>query len=215
VRFPGGTPQPSIFYVRRPMAKKTKSHNNGRCALTGDGFSMVPMVMQKSVAFQSLTVSAIRVLLYFIWKSWWAKAETPGGGTGSPTFRFTHAEAKAELNMCPQKFNQAKKKLIETGFIVCVAPGGLRGQDRAASVYRLSDGWKHWGADRAKAPAQKARTGRGKFRTKPKAQDVPPDADDNNPQFPTPAPAVAPPVRPQECPDSIPAEDEDDGNPFR
>ena len=176
---------------------------------------MVPEAMMKSGAFQSLTASAHRVLLRCLLLNYRATSNRSPRDTSGPIFRFTNSEAGAELGMHPQTFSNAKKELEKKGFIVWVSRGGLQGPDKAASVYRLSDGWKHWGADRAKAPAQKARTGRGKFRTKPKAQDVPPDADDNNPQFPTPAPAVAPPVRPQECPDSIPAEDEDDGNPFR
>ena len=88
-------------------------------------FSRVETAMQKSAAFQSLSASALRVLLWAINKNY--KAVSKAGAPGKPTFKLTNAEAKNDYGLSSTTFTNAKNQLEEKGFLEWVQRGGLKG----------------------------------------------------------------------------------------
>lgn len=123
---------------------RNKTLKNGRNAGKLGGFSTMPVDMQKSPAFQSLSASALRLLLWFIFKSY--KAGTQNEKIQRPVFKVTNREALAELGMSAQTFSRAKQELADKGFMEWVKRGGLRGANGVASEFALSDEWKSWTA---------------------------------------------------------------------
>jgi hypothetical protein len=115
----------------------------GRSAKKVGGFSPVPTDMQKSPAFHSLTGSAVRVLLWCIFKNYKSATASDTEST-RPTFKLTNREAKQELGMHAQTFSRAKKELADKGFIKWVKHGGLKGCNGVASEFCLSGGYKTW-----------------------------------------------------------------------
>lgn len=128
------------------MAKKIKSLPNGRSVSKGPGFSRVPVEMQEASAFQSLTASALRVLLYCLRLSYGAATDPkrPKGSTAKPTFALTNKMARDILGMSPQTFSRAKKELAEKGFIEWAVRGGLQGCNGVASRFSLSSRYMDW-----------------------------------------------------------------------
>lgn len=107
------------------------------------GFSRVTTDMQTSAAFKSLTASALRVLLWCIWKNY-KSATASRLPHGPPTFKLTNREARSELDLTAETFSRAKKELEQKGFLEWVTHGGLLGCNGVASEYRLSGRWKQW-----------------------------------------------------------------------
>lgn len=124
------------------MAKR-KTLKNGRNAGKSGAFSAVPAEMQRSPAFRSLPASALRVLLWCLFKHYKA-ANTDGRPSGRPTFKLTNKEAKDSLTMNAQTFSRAKELLAEKGFIKWTLRGGLKGCNGVASEFMLIDDWKSW-----------------------------------------------------------------------
>ena len=120
------------------MAKAPK---NG--AQASDGFSRATIEMQGSAAFQSLTGSAIRLMLWFDFVRFLRLCDRPKGEKGNPSFTFTVGQAKAKLGMNRATFSRAKEELREKGFIAW-EPGGLRGLDGVPSEHKFSDRWKDY-----------------------------------------------------------------------
>ena len=125
------------------MVTKLKPLKNGR-SICGDGFSRVSTEMQNSAAFRSLSKSALRVLIWGIWKQYNAATNRGKGDSGNPRFRLTNAEAKTKLGMGSSTFSNAKAELIEKGFWTCPRRGGLKGCNGVASEFELSSDWRQW-----------------------------------------------------------------------
>lgn len=125
------------------MAKKEKLFKNGRNAKQKGGFSRVTAEMQHSQAFQALTASALRVLLWCLFKNF-KSASSEEKFVSRPVFKFTHGEAKKELGMHSQTFSRAKQELADKGFIRWVKRGGLKGCNGVASEFALSSDWENW-----------------------------------------------------------------------
>lgn len=126
------------------MVTKRKSLKNGRDLKVGEGFSRITTEMQKSPAFRSLTTSALRVLLWGLWKHYNAATNRCKGDAGGPRFRLTNAEALEKLEMGSATFSRAKAELIEKGFWAYAKRGGLKGCNGIASEFELSGDWKRW-----------------------------------------------------------------------
>ena len=113
-----------------------KLHRNGRDKKAAGGLSQIKTDMQKSAAFKSLTASAIRVLLYGFFLSYYAATRS----TGRPVFKFTNKTARETLGMNQQTFTRAKQELADKGFLEGVKRGGLKGCNGIASEFALSGG---------------------------------------------------------------------------
>ena len=59
-------------------------------------------------------------------------------------FPFTYPEAK-KLGFAKGTWARVLRDLVENGFIDPVSKGGLRGNGKSASQFRLSDRWKQYG----------------------------------------------------------------------
>jgi hypothetical protein len=124
---------------------KTETLKNGRDRLKiGEGFSRITTDMQRSEAFQSLSASAVRVLLWSLWLNYNTATTRSEGKTEKPRFKFTNAEASEKLSMGSAKFSRAKEELSEKGFLSWVKRGGLKGCNGVCSEYMLSGDWKTW-----------------------------------------------------------------------
>lgn len=105
-------------------------------------FSRIEVAMQKSAAFQSLSASAIRVLLWAITQNF--KSATRNDFNVKPDFKMTNVEAKKNYNLNSATFTKAKKQLEDRGFIEWVQRGGLKGCNGVCSRFCLSSKWKDW-----------------------------------------------------------------------
>lgn len=99
--------------------------------------------MQRSPAFQSLTASALRVLLWCMFKNF-KTATSVDHISGRPTFKLTNVEAKNELSLNQTTFSRAKQELDDKGFIEWIVRGGLKGCNGVASKFAMSSDWKKW-----------------------------------------------------------------------
>lgn len=64
--------------------------------------------------------------------------------SGGHVFDFTYAEAK-KLGFARRTFSEIINDVNAKGFIDIVEHGGMRGQRRSNSKYRLSERWKDYG----------------------------------------------------------------------
>jgi DNA-binding transcriptional ArsR family regulator len=123
---------------------------NNKYRLRRDVF--VPWDILDSEAFDTLSVTGIKVLLRFLQKRKWAKLHKKtvymNGGLS-----FTYAEAEG-LGISTAQFHRTLKKLYEVGFVDIEHQGG--GVARDYSRYALSNRWKNYGTDSFK-PVEKKR----------------------------------------------------------
>jgi hypothetical protein len=122
--------------------RKQKPNAHGRSTGNVGGFSRVSTDIQKSPAFQSLTASAMRVLLWAINKNY--QTGTKSDTVGKPIFKLTNAEAKNDYGLNSTTFTNAKNHLEEKGFLEWVTRGGLKGSNGVCSTFCLSGEWKKW-----------------------------------------------------------------------
>lgn len=121
---------------------KNRADAHGRSKKPVGGFSRITTDMQRTVAFQSLTGSALRVLMWACFRNFNAATNTTA--SEKPKFKFTNAEAKSKLGMNSSTFSRAKNELNEKGFIDWAKRGGLKGVNGAPSLYCLSGKYKDW-----------------------------------------------------------------------
>lgn len=121
---------------------KNRADAHGRSKYPVGGFSRITTDMQRTVAFQSLTGSALRVLIWADFRNY--NAITNTAASKKPTFKFTNTEAKSKLGMNSSTFSRAKDELCKKGFIDWVKRGGLNGCNGAPSLYCLSGKYKDW-----------------------------------------------------------------------
>ncbi len=129
-----------IRVARGGGLERSKLLKNGRTAYRAGGFSRIPTDMQQSLAYRSLTASALKVLIWSLFKAY--KAGSLEKTSCSPTFKFTNAEAKDVLGMNQTTFSRAKQELANKGFLDWVTRGGLKGVNGVASEFSLSGRWK-------------------------------------------------------------------------
>ena len=98
----------------------------------------VPMIypMLKSEAFKSLSTTAKVAYLYF-------EMDRKNGHQTEFILTFPQAQ-KYGVCASPETFNKAKRELVEKGFLDPFEPGGLN----QPAIFRLSNRWKWYGADR-------------------------------------------------------------------
>jgi len=126
----------------KPMMCRAKQKPDARGRSTGavGSFSRVDLDMQKSAAFQSLTASALRILIWALFRNY--NANKADGSR--PKFTMTNADAKRHCCMNPSTFTRAKEELSEKGFLEWAQRGGLKGVNGVCSTYMLSGEWKKW-----------------------------------------------------------------------
>ena len=130
---------------------KQRVNAKGRNTYNVGAFSSVPIDMQKSAAFQSLSPSALRVLLWALNKNY--KAATKIDASGKQSFKLTNSEALKDYGLNSATFTNAKKQLEEKGFLEWVKRGGLKGCNGVCSTFCLSGKWKTWIAPPKKTSA--------------------------------------------------------------
>lgn len=94
-----------------------------------------------SRAFQELSPSAVKALIYFRWIQGVVKKKT---GDPTASFDFTYDEAES-YGFARRTFSRVVQQLVDTGFIDIVRQGGLRGCGRSNSHYKASERWRLYG----------------------------------------------------------------------
>jgi len=131
------------------LAKHKATLKNGRSAKSPpEQFSRVLVAMQESAAFQSLTASALRLLIRFIAISGAAGTAGRKDKLGRALFTFSNADALRYCALKADAFSRAKDELHAKGFMEWVERGGpvsltAEGQGKH-SVYRLTSSWKEY-----------------------------------------------------------------------
>ena len=124
------------------IRSRKRANATGRNTSRSGAFSMIDVSMQKSEAFQSLSASAIRVLLWALINNY--KMATKFQGSGKPSFKLTNSEAKKEYGLNSTTFTNAKNQLEDRGFLEWTRRGGLKGCNGVCSTFCLSGKWKEW-----------------------------------------------------------------------
>ena len=91
-----------------------------------------------SKSYQELNFASAKVLPYFLGKP---KLRFDDPNYYESVFNFSYGEAE-KLGFARETFSRSVKDLQEKGFIVKVCSGGLRGDSKSYSKYRLNDEWK-------------------------------------------------------------------------
>jgi hypothetical protein len=135
-----------------------------------NGFSRATTEMQQSVAFQSLTANALRLLLWCDFKNYNAATNKRVMDSAKRVFKLTYAEVQERLGMSRPTVTRAKDELLEKGFLECTVQGGLRGVNGVASEYALANKWRKWKPPiERRNDMKKARAAKGKKQTPSKA----------------------------------------------
>ena len=91
-----------------------------------------------SQAYQQLNFASAKLLPYLLGKP---KLRFDDLNYYESIFNFSYGEAE-KLGFARQTFSRCVKDLQESGFLVKVSSGGLRGDSKSYSKYRLSKDWK-------------------------------------------------------------------------
>lgn len=91
-----------------------------------------------SPAYRQLNFASAKLLPYLLGKP---KLRFDDRNYYESVFNFSYGEAES-LGFARQTFSRCVKDLQESGFLVKVSSGGLRGDSKSYSKYRLSRGWK-------------------------------------------------------------------------
>jgi hypothetical protein len=116
------------------MSNKRKYHN-------GHGFVSLDLTLLNHKAFTSLPFAARAMLPYF-----YAKVKKPleDPAKWSTSFPFPYGEAN-RYGCARRTFFKVLCDLMARGFIDPVSKGGLRGECKTTSTFRLSNRWKDFG----------------------------------------------------------------------
>ena len=101
-------------------------------------FVAVSWEILNSKAYKGLNFASAKLLPYFLGKP---KIRFDDPSYHEAIFNFSYGEAET-LGFARQTFSRSVKELQAIGFIVKVSSGGLRGDSKSYSKYRLSDSWK-------------------------------------------------------------------------
>ena len=107
----------------------------------GEGFVALTWGILRSRAYYDLRLSAAKALPYFLGKVHCAFNDPQRYCT---SFSFSYTEAE-HYGFALGTFCRAINDLIEKGFIDPVKKGGLRGDGKSYSLYKLSNRWKKYG----------------------------------------------------------------------
>jgi len=115
----------------------------GKKTGTGKLPPFVPMTweMLNSKAFKELSYSASKALPYFLGKP---KIKLTYSEYYESVFEFTYSEAK-NLGFHTKTWKRCITDLIDKGFIDPVWKGGLRGDGKSASKFKMSSRWLDYG----------------------------------------------------------------------
>lgn len=114
-----------------------------------------PIVLERdllhSEAFRTLPLAAMLILLDFMGKRRIKTRKLSNGSrdvdilnNGEITYYFSEAEKKGVTR---SRFNRARDTLVDRGFID-IAHHGSGGKKGDATLYAISDRWRHWGTDK-------------------------------------------------------------------
>jgi hypothetical protein len=103
-------------------------------------FVPLPWELLNSEAYKNLPPSAAKALPYFLgkYKGGWKDVERY-----LLEFTFSYGEARG-LGFSRPTFSRVIRELIAFGFIDGVDRGGLRGEGKSCSVFRLSRRWESY-----------------------------------------------------------------------
>ena len=99
-----------------------------------------------SKAFKDLPFSAGKLLPYFLGK---AKKNLTKPEYYEIEFELTYREAK-NYGFAPKTFSRCLTEFIAKGFLDPVRKGGLRGDGKTASRFRISERWQDYGKENFK-----------------------------------------------------------------
>jgi hypothetical protein len=94
-----------------------------------------------STAFKELSASAVKGLIFFRWAHGIVKKRT---GNPNSAFDFTYTEAE-KYGFARRTFSRVVKELSDKGFIDIVNQGGMRGNGKSNSTYKMSSRWALYG----------------------------------------------------------------------
>ncbi len=113
--------------------------------------------MVQSKAFQSLTATAIKVLMIFLTKRQCERIGRKSKGfwaiINNGEIVFTYEEAKRKYGISYSAFRNAIDELTSKGFIDIAASG--QGTYKAANFYAISDRWRLYGTPEYQKPQQR------------------------------------------------------------
>lgn len=104
-------------------------------------FVAMPWDVLNAMAYRKLQPNASKALPYFFGRPKVSFADPQYLKTAFP---FTYPEAK-KLGFAKGTWARVLRDLVENGFIDPVSKGGLRGNGKSASQFKLSDRWKQYG----------------------------------------------------------------------
>lgn len=106
-------------------------------------FVMMPWEILNSKAYKDLPPSAGKALPYFLGKP---QRHFRDPMRYEAEWPFTYGEAD-RYGFASSTFSQIIKAVIANGFVDPVDKGGLRGNSRSSSKFRLSKRWEKYGGD--------------------------------------------------------------------
>jgi hypothetical protein len=114
----------------------------GKQAKITGGFVPLTWKLLNSRAYRNLPVSASKALPFFL-----GKPHVPYGNTMlfEVVFDFSYREANRCLGYSNSTFHKVICDLMSLGFIDPVDKGGLRGEGRSCSQFRVSPRWEQYG----------------------------------------------------------------------
>jgi hypothetical protein len=117
------------------------ARNRGRRAKITGGFVGLPWTLLNSRAYRDLPASAAKALPSFVGKTY----EHYGNAKiYEVDFTFSYKEAKIRLGFSTSTFYKVICDLMSLGFIDPVDKGGLQGDGRSCSRFRMSSRWKEY-----------------------------------------------------------------------
>jgi len=103
-------------------------------------FVLIPYELIDSKAYMELKGAGVRALMLCMRKV----KEMKGTERFKVLFSLTFREAR-EKGFCDATFWRSMKSLQRLGFVDCEMRGGLRNENKYATIYRLSLRWKKYG----------------------------------------------------------------------
>ena len=104
-------------------------------------FIMFQFKMLNSLAYKSLSPSSAKALVFFL-----AKVKLPDSNDQRyrEIFTLSYGELKAAASLSDKTCSKVFRELVKVGFIHPVEKGGLRGNGKSCSKYKLSRRWEQY-----------------------------------------------------------------------
>ena len=110
-------------------------------AKTKTPFIMLPYKMINSRAYKSLSPVAAKALPFFLAK---VKLHVADDQRYREIFTLSYGGLKAAANISDRTCSKVFQELVRVGFIDPVEKGGLRGNGKSCSKYKLSRRWEQY-----------------------------------------------------------------------